>query len=1529
MSFPTSPTNGQTAVINNITYQYSTSSNAWTRLAGQVTSTNTLQVYGTNATTSTTTGALQVVGGVGIGGGAVVGGTVSATNFILNGYQVSTSSALTVQYAGNALGTASTLNFATGTTATIAGGVVTIQATAPTSANNLNVTSGVQTYSTNSGALTVQGGIGVSGGIFAGGIITATTFVGNLTGTATNATNVVGGTAGQLVYQTAPGVTGFLSTGSLLAGAAITATNVAGGLTGQLVYQTAPGVTGFLSTGSLLAGNAVTATNVAGGTAGQIVYQTAPGVTGFLNTATLTVGAAVTATNIAGGLAGQIPIQTAPGVTTFVNSSSLSASSAQTAVTATNISSGTAGQLVYQVSPGKTGFVGPGTLGQILVSQGTCAPAYTNTSSINVGFANQSTNILGGAAGSLPYQTAAGATSMLSLSGTSGSLLVAGASAPQYATNVQATSGTGSQTTSSGQSLVVTSGGLGVVGASYFSSNVGVGGDIYVTGNLYVDGTQTVINKTSIASGDQTIVLSTGSTSAALAQGAGLIIGQSTSSQYISLTYDGSANWVSSGGVKISSTAGTVSSTTGALQVVGGVGIQGGLVVGGTLTATNFVGNFSGNMNGTASYANTASFAGTATNLAGGALGSIPYQTAAGLTAFIGAGTQGSLLQMAASTASFVTTSSILVGAAVTATNATNILGGAANQVPYQTAAGVTAFSSNLTFNGTALTASAVTATTVAVTGTTPTSSTATGALTVAGGVGVAGGIVAGGVVSATNFILNGYQVSTSSALTVQYNGNSLGTASTLNFSTGTTATIAGNVVTIQATAPTGTSNFNVTSGVQTYSTNSGALTVQGGIGVSGGVFVGGTVTTTNLTVSGTLIAPNFSTGAGQSGSLTCAALLSTRDLQVSDVTTSGQVIITGTNVVSSTQTGALQVAGGVGIAGSVYVGGVVTATTFVGNLTGTATNAVNANTATNVAGGLAGQLVYQTAPGVTGFLSTASLTVGFATTATNVAGGTAGQLVYQSAPGVTGFLNTSTLVVGAANAATTATNIAGGLAGQIPIQTAPGVTTFINSSSIAASSAQTAVTATNISSGTAGQIVYQVSPGKTGFVGPGTAGQVLTSGGTCSPTYVSTGSLYVGTAANIGAGVANQIPYQTGPGATAFIPVTGTSGYILTSGGSSCAPSYKNTLVLSGTTQATNTASGAFQVAGGAGIGGNLFVGGSAYLSGDLYVDGTQFVVNRQTIASGDSTLLLSTGSVTAIAASGAGLAIGQSTSSPYISWTFDGANSWQSSGGVKVLSTASTNNATSGALQVAGGAGIAGNLFVGGTVTATNFVGNMSGTAAYATTATNIAGGLAGQLVYQTAPGITGFLSTGSLIVGFAATATNATNIIGGSAGNLTYQTAAGTTGFVTNGTAGQHLVFNGTAPVWVSTATFSGGTASSSTVANQSLTVTSGGVGVTGDSYFANSLVIGGVVTGGGIRTTTTSTAPTSPTVGDIWYNSSTDDIYRYTQDGSSTFWLDITGPAVANASPAYVSIATLKSIVAASTSFTDFQSRIASM
>ena len=97
---------------------------------------------------------------------------------------------------------------------------------------------------------------------------------------------------------------------------------------------------------------------------------------------------------------------------------------AGTVNTATNIAGGTAGQIHYQSAPNTTAFAGPGTAGQLLVSAGTSAPVYTNTASIYVQDSNVSTNIRAGLAGQINYQSAPNTTAFVN-SGTSGQFLQA------------------------------------------------------------------------------------------------------------------------------------------------------------------------------------------------------------------------------------------------------------------------------------------------------------------------------------------------------------------------------------------------------------------------------------------------------------------------------------------------------------------------------------------------------------------------------------------------------------------------------------------------------------------------------------------------------------------------------------------------------------------------------------------------------------------------------------------------------------------------------------------------------------------------------------------------------------------------------------------------------------------------------------------------------------------------------------------------------------------------------------------------
>jgi hypothetical protein len=95
----------------------------------------------------------------------------------------------------------------------------------------------------------------------------------------------------------------------------------------------------------------------------------------------------------------------------------------------------------------------------------------------------------------------------------------------------------------------------------------------------------------------------------------------------------------------------------------------------------------------------------------------------------------------------------------------------------------------------------------------------------------------------------------------------------------------------------TGSLTINNSTGVN--STQTGALqVVNGGVGIGGGLFVGGTITATQITINGFAV----STGSGGLSS-----------------PFSGIFTITNTTAASSTSTGALQVRGGVGIGGNLY----------------------------------------------------------------------------------------------------------------------------------------------------------------------------------------------------------------------------------------------------------------------------------------------------------------------------------------------------------------------------------------------------------------------------------------------------------------------------------------------------------------------------------------------------------------------------------------------------------------------------------
>jgi len=108
---------------------------------------------------------------------------------------------------------------------------------------------------------------------------------------------------------------------------------------------------------------------------------------------------------------------------------------------------------------------------------------------------------------------------------------------------------------------------------------------------------------------------------------------------------------------------------------------------------------------------------------------------------------------------------------------------------------------------------------------------------------------------------------------------------------------------------------------------------------------------------------------------------------------------------------------------------------------------------------------------------------------------------------------------------------------------------------------------------GVAGAIVYS-SGSAFGLSLAGTSGQVLTSGGTSGPTWVNASALSTGTATtattatNIAGGSAGYLMYQTDTNTTGFI-APGDSGFILRSTGASTAPSWVTSALTIGSTAA------------------------------------------------------------------------------------------------------------------------------------------------------------------------------------------------------------------------------------------------------------------------------------------------------------------------------------------------------------------------
>ena len=201
---------------------------------------------------------------------------------------------------------------------------------------------------------------------------------------------------------------------------------------------------------------------------------------------------------------------------------------------------------------------------------------------------------------------------------------------------------------------------------------------------------------------------------------------------------------------------------------------------------------------------------------------------------------------------------------------------------------------------------------------------------------------------------------------------------------------------------------------------------------------------------------------------------------------------------------------------------------------------------------------------------------------------------------------------------------------------------------------------------------------------------------------------------------------------------IDGTLGTIITSGN----------VVAANSTNSTSTTTGALVVVGGAGIGGNLYISGNLVSTGTTSIKIPSGTTDQRPGAAStgmiryNSTLAIyeGYGSGSSWASLGGvrsadGKAYIQSETSPGAAdnvirvYAGDSGTStqvmWASTSNIKILPTTTSTSSTTGAFQVAGGAGIVGTLFVGGATTLS--------------TATT--GGLQAQAIGNVTPGTAAF--------------------------------------------------------------------------------------------------------------------------------------------------------------------------------------------
>jgi hypothetical protein len=768
------------------------------------TATNTATFANATDSTATTNGAVTVTGGVGIQKSLFVGGATNIQGSLNVNSQANINPAdATVSIQPTGIGTV-TINPATkgtinnidiGNTIPKNGTFVNLTAN-----NQLLVTSTSQSTSTTTGAVQIAGGVGIGGNLVLGGQLI---FSGLADEFVVNNFRA----KGQVQFTTSTNSTSTTTGGLVVSGGVGIAQDLV--LGGRLIFQ-GSGTNLSLSTLSVTSSSQSTST-----TTGAMTVVGGVGIGG-----NLTLGGQL----IFSGAAGNLKVSTLA-VTSSTNSTST-----------------TTGAFTV------TGGVG---IGQDLVLGGnlifTNAVGSINAAQVHILGTNTSVSTQTGA---LVVDGGVGVAKDVVVGGNLdlGGQLTFNKSFTATFVALHITS-TASNVASFVDNAIFVEGGQSV------KKDLSVYGNTVLYGNLTVAGTQTVVDSQNTYIIDPVIDIGTGVDNTPLlvndgydrgmllhySTGVGAqfdnhaFIGRDATTGFLTYKVNiypggyeyfppafantGSFGTAQFGGLRLSGGAVALSTNTGDLQVLGGIGVTGGSYFGGTLTLGSALANTTQTINhalvvssGGIGVAGASFFAGQV-KFSNAQASTDPSSGAVVLSGGLGVG--GSIftagpMRIRNSTASVSTGTGALV-----------VSGGAgfdgdiyAHNI--YTDAGLTQLAN---FNGGRISDP------LFIDNTTTAISTTTGALRVGGGVGIGGALWVAGTANVSNLFVNGAAVLTTSSPT-GFNGGTIIYPLQIGYSTSTL----------------NTTGLTVNSGVNSVSTDSGAIVTIGGVGIGQDLHVGGTI---------------------------------------------------------------------------------------------------------------------------------------------------------------------------------------------------------------------------------------------------------------------------------------------------------------------------------------------------------------------------------------------------------------------------------------------------------------------------------------------------------------------------------------------------------------------------------------------------------------------------------------------------------------------------------------------------------------